>query len=146
MQINYFGSVLDADRVIYDQKANRLRAEGNVRLTESDGKVLTTELLDLSSDYRDGFVDSLHIETVEQTRFAAARADRRDGRMTVFQSGVYTACLPCKTIREGLQVAGKAARILHDSEDKMVYFEDARIEFLGVPLAYTRISGHPTRA
>ena len=137
VQINYFGSVLDADRVIYDQKANRLRAEGNVRLTEADGKILTTGLLDLSSDYRDGFVDSLHIETVDQTRFAAARAERREGKATVFESGVYTACLPCKDNPEKppkWQV--KAARILHDTEEKMIYFEDARIEFLGVPLAY----------
>jgi LPS-assembly protein len=137
VQINYLGGVLSADRVVYDQKTSRLRAEGNVRLTEPDGKILYAEALDLSSDYRDGFVDSLHIETADQTRFAAARADRSSGRMTVFQSGVYTACLPCKDNPEKppkWQV--KSARILHDSEEKIVYFEDARIEFLGIPIAY----------
>src|SRR6202011_135494 len=30
----------------------------------------------------------------------------------------------------------KGARIIHDQTEKMLYFEDARLEFFGVPLAY----------
>ena len=30
----------------------------------------------------------------------------------------------------------KAARIIHDQGEKMIYFEDARIEFFGQPLAW----------
>ena len=30
----------------------------------------------------------------------------------------------------------KAARIIHDQGEQMIYFEDARIEFYGVPMAY----------
>ncbi|MGB9272037.1 MAG: LptA/OstA family protein, partial [Pseudolabrys sp.] len=59
VQIYYGDSTLEANRVIYDQKTKRLHAEGNVRLTEQDGKVTYGEIMDLSDDYRDGFVDSL---------------------------------------------------------------------------------------
>ena len=48
VQIFYNGSTLEADRVIYDQKTKRLHAEGNVRMTEADGKVTTAAILDLS--------------------------------------------------------------------------------------------------
>src|SRR5262249_40645702 len=47
VQIFYNGSTLEADRVIYDQKTKRLHAEGNVRLTDADGKVTTAAILDL---------------------------------------------------------------------------------------------------
>ncbi len=130
------GSTLEADRVIYDQKTKRLHAEGNVRLSEADGKVTYGEIIDLSDDFRDGFVDSLRLEGPEQTRFAATRAERTSGNFTVFQNGVYTACEPCKddpTKPPKWQV--KAARIIHDQGEKMMYFEDARLEFFGVPLA-----------
>ena len=30
----------------------------------------------------------------------------------------------------------KGARIIHDQNEKMLYFEDARLEFLGIPMAY----------
>ncbi len=137
VQIYYNSSTLQADKVIYDQKTKRLHAEGNVRLDEPDGKVTYGEILDLSDDFRDGFVDSLRLDGPDQTRFAATRADRSSGNITVFQSGVYTACEPCAddpTKPPKWQV--KAARIIHDQDEKMVYFEDARIEFFGWPLAW----------
>ncbi len=92
VQIYYGGSTIEADKVIYDQTTKRLHAEGNVRLTEEDGKVTYGEIMDLSDDYRDGFVDSLRLDSPDQTRMAAARAERTSGNYTVFHNGVYTAC------------------------------------------------------
>jgi LPS-assembly protein len=137
VQIYYGGSTLEANRVVYDQKTKRLRAEGNVRLTEEDGKITYGEIMDLSDNYRDGFVDSLRLDAPDQTRMAAARAERSGGNFTVFHNGVYTACLPCKDDpRKPPQWQVKAARIIHDQNEKMIYFEDARIEFFGQPLVW----------
>ena len=137
VQIYYGGSTLEADKVIYDQKGKRLHAEGNVRLTEVDGKVTYGEIMDLADDYRDGFVDSLRLDSPDQTRMAAARAERTKGNFTVFHNGVYTACEPCKDDPKKPPLwQVKAARIIHDQGEKMMYFEDARLEFYGVPLAY----------
>ena len=137
VQIYYAGSTIEADRVIYDQNTKRLRAEGNVRLTEPDGKITYGEIIDLSEDFRDGFVDSLRLETPDQTRMAAARADRTSGNYTVLQSGVYTACEPCKDDPSKPPLWQiKAARIIHDEGEKMIYFENAQLEFFGKPVAY----------
>ena len=137
VQIYYGGSTLEANRVVYDQKTKRLHAEGNVRLTEEDGKVTYGEIMDLSDDYRDGFVDSLRLDAPDQTRMAAARAERSSGNFTVFHNGVYTACLPCKDDPKKPPLwQVKAARIIHDQTEKMIYFEDARLEFFGKPLAW----------
>ena len=137
VQIYYGDSTLEADRVIYDQKTKRLHAEGNVRLTEQDGKVTYGEIMDLSDDYRDGFVNSLRLDAPEQTRMAAARAERSSGNYTVLHNGVYTACAPCKDDpRKPPLWQVKAARIIHDQGEKMMYFEDARLEFFGQPIAW----------
>ncbi|MGC2717748.1 MAG: LPS-assembly protein LptD, partial [Pseudolabrys sp.] len=137
VQIYYGDSTLEANRVIYDQKTKRLHAEGNVRLTEQDGKVTYGEIMDLSDDYRDGFVDSLRLDAPDQTRMAATRAERSSGNYTVFHNGVYTACAPCKDDPKKPPLwQVKAARIIHDQGEKMMYFEDARLEFFGQPLAW----------
>jgi LPS-assembly protein len=137
VRMYYQGATIEADRLVYDQKAKRLRAEGNARLTDADGKISYGEVIDLSDDYRDGFVDSLRVETPDQTRIAAARAERSEGNFTVFQSGVYTACEPCKDDpRKPPLWQVKAARIIHNQNEKMIYFESAAIEFFGVPVAY----------
>jgi LPS-assembly protein len=144
VQIYYNGSRLEANKVIYDQKVKRLRAEGNVWLREADGKIVTGEILDLDEDFRDGFVDSLHLEGADKTRFAAPRMERSTDKITVFESGVYTACEPCAddpSKPPKWQV--KAARIIHDDIEKMVYFENARLEFFDVPVFWWPYMSNP---
>lgn len=144
VQIYYGGATVEADEVIYDQKTKRLRAQGNVRLTEANGEITYGQVIDLTDDYRDGFVDSLRLETPDDTRFAAARADRSNGNYTVLENGVYTACEPCKDDPKKPPLwQVKAARIIHDQGEKMLYFEDARIDFFGVPLAYVPFMSAP---
>ncbi|MGY4288370.1 lipopolysaccharide assembly outer membrane protein LptD (OstA) [Bradyrhizobium sp. LM2.7] len=137
VQLFYNGTSVEADRVIYDQKTKRLHAEGNIRMTDADGKITYAEIMDLSDDYRDGFVDSLRVDTADQTRMAASRADRSSGNYTVFENGVYTACAPCRDDPKKPPLwQVKGARIIHDQQEKMLYFETAQLEFFGVPLAY----------
>ena len=68
---------------------------------------------------------------------AATRADRTKGNYTVFENGVYTACAPCRDDPKKPPLwQVKGARIIHNQTEKMLYFEDARLEFYGVPMAY----------
>ena len=68
---------------------------------------------------------------------AATRADRSAGNYTVFENGVYTACAPCKDNPKKPPLwQVKGARIIHDQTEKMLYFENAQLEFFGVPMAY----------
>ena len=137
VQIYYSGSTVEADRVIYDETTKRMHAEGNVRLTEADGRITYSDSMDLSDDFRDGFVDALRLDTPDKTRMAAARADRSSGTFTVFYSGVYTACEACKDDPKKPPLwQVKGTRMIHDSTEKMIYFEDARLEFFGQPVAY----------
>ena len=137
VQMFYNGTSVEADKVIYDQKTKRLHAEGNIRLTDAEGKITYANIMDLSDDYRDGFVDLLRVDTADATRMAATRADRTSGNYTVFENGVYTACAPCKDDPNKPPLwQVKGARIIHDQTEKMMYFEDAQLEFFGVPMAY----------
>ncbi|UGA46402.1 LPS-assembly protein LptD [Bradyrhizobium quebecense] len=137
VQMFYNGTSVEADKVIYDQKTKRLHAEGNIRMTDAEGKITYANILDLSDDYRDGFVDSLRVDTEDQTRMAATRADRSSGNYTVFDNGVYTACAPCKDDPKKPPLwQVKGARIIHNQTEKMLYFENAQLEFFGVPMAY----------
>ena len=144
VQIYYNGATIEADEVSYDQKSKRLRAQGNVRLTEADGKITYGQTIDLTDDYRDGFVDSLRLEGADDTHFAAQRADRTQGNYTVLQNGVYTACEPCANDPKKPPLwQVQAARIIHNQSEKMLYFEDARVEFFGVPLAWVPFMSAP---
>ena len=137
VQIFYNGSTLEADRVVYDQTTKHLHAEGNARLTDASGQVTHGQIMELSDDYRNGFINSLRVELPNQSRIAATRATRTGGQFSVFQNSVYTACEPCKdNPKKPPQWQVKAARIIHDQVDHMLYFEDATFELFGLPVAY----------
>ena len=71
------------------------------------------------------------------TRFSAPRAERAEGETTTFERGTYTACEPCKDNPERPPLwQVKAARIIHDNSERTIYYEDATLEFAGVPIAY----------
>ena len=90
---------LEADKVIYDQKTKRLQAEGNVRLTEADGKITYADIIDLSDDFRDGFVNSLRLDTADETRMAAARADAPAATTPCSRAASTPPASPARTIR-----------------------------------------------
>jgi LPS-assembly protein len=144
VELNYQGRTLQADRVTYDRNTGRVFAEGNARLTEASGAVITGDRFELTEDFKNGFIDSLRVEqTVTQrgaatkTYFTAPRAERIEGEQMVFERGTYTACEPCLEHPERPPLwQVKAARIIHNNEERTIYYENATLEFWGMPIAY----------
>nr|WP_238180248.1 LPS-assembly protein LptD [Methylobacterium haplocladii] len=143
-ELHYGARTLQADRVRYDRATSRVFAEGNVRLTDDTGSVVTGERMELTDDFKSGFIDSLRIQTtIEQkgqpvrTRIAAPRAERIDGEQTSFDYATYTACEPCKDHPEKPPLWQiKAAKIIQNSETHTIYYEDSTLEIAGIPVAY----------
>jgi len=137
VEIYYIDYVVTAERVTYFQISRRLVASGNVRILEPGGNIITASEIDLTDNFRDGFVQSINVLTTERARFAAESAERRDGEITIFKQGVYTACEQCKDHPERppfWQI--KAATIIHDNRTQTVSYENASLECFGVPIAY----------
>jgi len=79
VQIAFGESTLVADRVEYNQQSGRLIATGNVEILEPSGNRIFAQQIDITDDFKDGFVSALNIETADNTRIAAESAERRDG-------------------------------------------------------------------
>nr|WP_085984596.1 LPS-assembly protein LptD [Methylobacterium sp. WSM2598] len=143
-ELHYGARTLLADRVRYDRDSGRVFAEGNVRLTDETGAIVTGDRMELTDDFRNGFIDSLRLQQtisprgrVARVRFSAPRAERVDGETTTFERGTYTACEPCKDHPERPPLwQVKAARIIHNNQERRIYYEDASIEIGGIPVAY----------
>lgn len=56
VEIRFYGEILLADEVVYDRRARKLTARGNVTLQEADGKTTRTDALALHDELRDAFV------------------------------------------------------------------------------------------
>ncbi len=140
----YDGRKLEADRVIYDRNSHRVFAQGNSKMTEADGTVSYGDRFELTDDFKDGFIDSLRVVTKANERFSSPRAERTDGETTVFDRGIYTACEPCKEHPERPPLwQVRAARIIHKNSEQTVYYENATVEFFGLPMFYMPLFSAP---
>ncbi|MCQ0988429.1 LPS-assembly protein LptD [Jiella marina] len=137
VQIDYGAYKLVAQQVIYNQRTRRLIAVGDVELQQPDGNRVYADQVDITDDFRDGFVQALRIETPDNTRFAAAQATRENGDTVVLEQGVYTACEPCRENPERAPLwQVKARKIVWNQNEKLVRYYGARFELFGAPIAY----------
>ena len=137
VRIEYAGNRLVAERVTYDRNTGRLKAVGNVEIIEKDGNKIYTDEIDVTDDFGEGFVNSLRVETVEKTYFAAESADRRNGNVTTFNNGVYTACEPCEKKPNSAPIwRVKSRKIIWDGQKKTIRFERSHFEMFGMPIAF----------
>jgi LPS-assembly protein len=143
-QIYYQGRILEADRVIYNRTTDRVYAEGHAHLTEADGTVMRADRFDLTEDLKNGFIESLRVTGTNKTYFSSPRAERAEGETTTVDNGTYTACEPCKDNPDRPPLwQVRAKRIIHKNDEQMVYYEDATLAFLGIPVAYVPFLSAP---
>ena len=137
VQIFYNGYNVVANKVAYNKATRRLNATGDVRIKDPTGNVYYSDQADLTDNFSDGFVRTLRLERSDNTHLAADSAERSGGNLTVFNRGVYTACEPCKKHPEKPPLwQVKAARVISNQKEQTIYFEDATVEFFGLPVAY----------
>ncbi len=137
VQIDYDGNRLVARQVTYDQNTGRLKAMGKVEIVEKDGNRIYADNLDITDDFREGFVNALRVEAADNTRFAAESAERIGGELTTFNNGIYTACEPCRSKPDKAPLwQVRAQKIVWNGKKKTIRFERGRFEMFGMPLAF----------
>jgi LPS-assembly protein len=137
VQIYYNRHRLVAQRVEYDQKTGRVMATGNIELIEPDGARIYADSMDVTDNFGEGFVNSLRVETTDNTRLAAESAERLPDDKMVLNNGVYTACLPCAQHPEKAPLwQVKAQRVIRDGKNHTIRLEHAKFELFGMPIGY----------
>lgn len=134
---------LTAERIVYDSRNGRIRAEGPLVLREGDGSVLLADAADLDAELRDGIVRGARALIGDRTgTLAAVEGERLEGRFTVLTRAVYTACEVCPAAPVPLWQI-RARRVIHDQAERMVHYENAVFDVLGVPVAWLPFFSHP---
>jgi LPS-assembly protein len=127
---------LTARRILYDAGAGRLQIEGPLRLTEGDADtVLVADSAALDRDLTEGILRSARVVLDRQLQLSAARADRVAGRYTVLTNTSVTSCQVCAWERAPLWQI-RARQVIHDTEERQLYFDGAQLRVLDVPVFY----------
>jgi LPS-assembly protein len=135
--MNYSGYTLACDSLRFEQGSGSVICEGNVEIKDAQGTLYQAERIEVTGGMKEAFIQSLTLTTTDGAQITAADAKFSETLETVLTDASYSPCGLCideKGNRIGWRV--KAAKLVTNSETKVVYFEQPSLEVLGVPVAW----------
>lgn len=136
IEVFYQGRRLTAERIVYDQAADRLSIEGPIRLTDAEGTtVIVSAQAELSADLTEGILQSARVVLNQQLQMAASQMVRSQGRYLQLDNAVASSCKVCAGSSTPLWEI-RARRVLHDQQERQIYFDHAQLRMAGMPVLY----------
>ncbi len=134
--VHYRGARLTAERIVYDSRTDLLTIEGPIRLTDDGGTVVLADAAELSRDLTEGVLTSARLVLDQQLQIAATEMSRKQGgRYTQLDRVVASACEVCPSNPTPLWEI-RARRVVHDREERQLYFDHAQFRVAGLPIFY----------
>ncbi len=129
------GIRLAATRILYDRGTDRLTIDGPIRITDAAGNVVTADSASLDEGLRNGILKGARMVLDQQLQLASVEARRVEGRYTELSRVAVTSCQVCPHRSTPLWQI-RAARVIHDQQERQLYFDRAQFRVLDVPIFY----------
>jgi LPS-assembly protein len=130
------GIRLRAQSISYNGETDTLVVTGPIYIIDQTDTLIAAEFAELSGDLQDGVLKSARVVYAQQLQLAAAEIRRTEGRYTQFYKSVASSCSICENNPIPLWEI-RAKRVVHDSVERQIYFDEATLRVLGVPVFYT---------
>ncbi len=138
------GSRVNADRITWNRVSGRVIAEGDVTLHTVEGDTVYGDQVELTDTLKDGVIQNMLVVFDNGGRVAA-----RQGSLTQDVAVLdYAAYSPCPVVdtegcpREPVWQI-KARQVRHDPVRNRIFYRDARLEILGLPVLALPHLSHP---
>lgn len=132
-----------ADELEYRPETGRVIARGNVTIYSADAPPQYADEVELDDQMGSGIATGFSTLMENNGRAAAAHAVRRGNGTLELRDAYYTACQLCSETGHEPTWRLRAQRVVQDTEDQMIYYENVRFEALGVPVFYAPAFAHP---
>lgn len=134
IEVLYLGDRLTAEQIIYDRATDQLFIQGPIVIRTADGTVLTAEQGALDPQLENGMLQGARIVLDQQLQLAANQIDRREGRYLQLYKSAATSCQVCGDKPPLWEI--RAERVIHDSQERLLYFTNATFRVRGVPVLW----------
>ncbi|MDR3474711.1 MAG: LPS assembly protein LptD [Devosia sp.] len=137
VEVDYDGTSMKGDRLIFDQTAHTAHFIGNVVMQTPEGEVYTGTDVQLSGPLHDALVQQLTLTTKDGALITAPSGDFRRGDDTKLENATYAPCGRCidsKGRRIGW--SAKSAHMIYHNQSSTVTLEQPSLYLLGIPVAW----------
>ncbi len=135
VEVFFDGTRMSAQSITFDQATDTLIIEGPIFIVASDGTILTADAANLDPQLENGILRGARLVLNQQLQLASSQINRVEGRYTQLYQVAATSCHVCANGDAPLWEI-RARRVVHDSEERQLYFDDATFRVAGVPIFY----------
>lgn len=135
VEVIHEGRRLQAKSITYDSKTEHLSIEGPITLREGETTLVLADAAELDRDMRNGLLTGARVVLASQVQMAANTMTRVNGRYSQLYKTAVTSCRICEDGRPPIWQI-RARRAIHDEEERQLYFHDAQLRVLDVPVFY----------
>jgi LPS-assembly protein len=144
VEARYGKRTLRADRLIYDTEKKTIRAQGKVEITDGTGSVRFAEEAEVDESLNVGVATNFAVRLPGNGTAAASSAVLRPDGVRQLNRAIYTACPVCATDgNSGTTWTLKARTITDNPNSKMMSYRDVVLQIHGVPVFYLPYLTHP---
>ncbi|MEP1614204.1 MAG: LPS assembly protein LptD [Roseobacter sp.] len=126
---------LQAEEIKYDRVTGALTITGPIRLQDGDSITILADAAEMDATLRTGLLSGARIVIEQQLQVAAAEVHRVDERYNQIYKTAVTSCNTCTSGKPPLWQI-RAKRIIHDKEERQLYFDQAQFLIRDVPVFY----------
>ena len=131
----YDGRRLQAEGIIYDRTTDRLILSGPIVIHEDGDSIIIATSGEIDQDLENGILRGARIVMGDHVQLAAQELNRSGGRFNQLVKVSVTSCKVCDDGTPPLWQI-RARRVIHDQQEKQLYFEDAQLRVLDTPIFY----------
>ena len=145
VQARYQGRTLRADKLVYNTVNGAAHAIGHAVIVNPDGSTEYGDDITLDDQFRAAVALGFATRQVGNTTLTAGLAVRRNDTVNQLNNAVYTACNVCAQDGSPKPPTWSitATRITQDRQHQVIYYRNAVIRVLGVPVFYAPVFWHP---
>jgi LPS-assembly protein len=129
------GRHLQAREITYDSTTGEITLTGPIRINDGEITSIIADSAELDAEFRNGLIRSARVVLADQVQMAAQQLNRVDGRYNVLTKTTVSSCRICETGEAPLWQI-RAKRVIHDQQERQVYFEQASFLIQDVPVFY----------
>lgn len=127
---------LTATSITYSPDGETLDIRGPLVITDSEaGAIVLADQAELDTQFRNGLIRSARMVLNRELQLASAEITRVDGRYTQLTRTTTSSCEVCAKRPVPLWQI-KSDTVIHDELERQLYFENARLDVLGVPVLW----------
>ena len=134
IEVLYQDTRLTAAQIIYDRSTDQLSVTGPIVIHLDDGTIITADSGAMDPKLENAILQGARIVLNQQLQLAANQIDRRDGRYSQLYKTVATSCQVCGDKPPLWSI--RAERVVHDSVEQQLYFENATLRILDTPVLW----------